>query len=172
MMGTFRKAAILITAMLLLPSHPALATCSTVDANEQAALAFISPAPKASIPTRSFGVRRDPITGSVVVSTEVRWRAPPGSSVRAASSGTVLSVSKEQTDYRIVVEHKKGLRSVYRGIGIPLVSVGACVEQLAELGRVSASQIAFSLTKEGRFLDPDRFIAVLSHKHSNRNSRK
>ncbi len=157
------RAFLLAAAMLLPVSCDAMAGCSLAGTAEDVAQALMSPVPAAAVQTGSFGLKRDPVSGLVMVSTEVRWRVLPGSSVRAALSGTVLSVRETQTGYLIVLDHRDGLRSVYRGLGTGQVRAGTCVEQDAELGRANGREIAFSLMRNGQYLDPMSLISESSH---------
>ena len=91
------------------------------------------------IVTSSFGMRKSPISGKWKMHSGIDLASPLGSSVFACKNGSVEKITKNDLTYGncIVINHGKGLTSLYAHLGKISVSKGDRVlagEKIGEVG--------------------------------------
>ncbi len=116
---------------------------------------------------RRFGALDDPkypvaIPGPGIV---LGWYGGRTRTVRAVTEGMVYSVFKNPgTGLTVVLDHSDGRRSVYSGLDTVAVHEGEMVLEGERLGEVKGKNIPcilfFALEKDGRWIDPQRFIVT------------
>jgi murein DD-endopeptidase MepM/ murein hydrolase activator NlpD len=118
-----------------------------------------------SIVSSLFGYRTDPIDGRTHFHTGVDFVAEKGTAVRALGAGRVTFLG----DYRgygnlLVIRHARGFTSHYAHCQNFLVSVGQFVKggqiiaSVGRTGRATGPHLHFELRRDGRPVDPLRFI--------------
>ena len=112
-----------------------------------------------------FGQRADPFNGHQAIHRGVDFAAPAGSQVVAVASG-VVTYSKERFGYGRTVEinHGNGYVTRYGHNQRVLVAVGDTVQKgdpialIGSTGRSTGPHLHFEVLKEGRAVDPMRFV--------------
>jgi murein DD-endopeptidase MepM/ murein hydrolase activator NlpD len=112
-----------------------------------------------------FGQRADPFSGHQAIHRGVDFAAPAGSQVIAVASG-VVTYSKERFGYGRTVEinHGNGYVTRYGHNQKVLVSVGDTIQKgqpialIGSTGRSTGPHLHFEVLKEGRAVDPMRFV--------------
>ena len=95
--------------------------------------------------------------------------AKPGTTVLAASSGTVTAVEDDpMMGTTVVIEHDGGYQTTYANLqDTPTVSAGDAVSAGQIIGAVGTTAVAeaaqsphlhFSVSKDGAFVDPNEFL--------------
>ena len=120
---------------------------------------------KAQQISSGFGWRKHPLNGQAQFHRGLDLPAKAGTEVRASLSGTVVR-SEYQDGYGNLVEmdHGHGFSTLYAHNQVNLVTVGTWVERGAPLarvgssGRTTGSHLHFEVKKDGRPLDPERFL--------------
>ena len=110
-----------------------------------------------------FGTRRNPIHNTTAFHTGVDYAAAPGDPVQAAAAGEVLFAAEDR-DYGkyVTLRHAAGFETTYAQLSEIAVQAGDCVGTGDVIGRTGATasgpHLHFELRRDGRFLDPLRFI--------------
>jgi murein DD-endopeptidase MepM/ murein hydrolase activator NlpD len=113
----------------------------------------------------AFGWRKHPLSGRDQFHQGLDLPANAGTVIRASLSGRVVQ-SEYQDGYGNLVEldHGHGVSTLYAHNQVNLVAVGAWVKRGSPLarvgssGRVTGPHLHFEVKKEGRHLDPQRFL--------------
>ncbi len=112
-----------------------------------------------------FGWRKHPLSGRDQFHRGLDLPANAGTAIRASLSGRVIR-SEYQDGYGNLVEldHGHGFSTLYAHNQVNLVEVGAWVKRGSPLarvgssGQVTGSHLHFEVKREGRYLDPQRFL--------------
>mgnify|MGYP006290437971 FL=1 len=114
-----------------------------------------------------FGVRPDPITGRNALHSGLDFPAEPGTPVRAAAGGVVVSTEwHPQFGQLLELDHGKGLSTLYahnsqilvrRG---DIVKRGQVVAKVGNSGRSTGPHLHFEVLVDGVPQDPARFLAA------------
>ena len=92
-----------------------------------------------------------------VSDNEVMFTVSTDTNVIATASGNVTELLEDSTyGYIIRIDHGNGYESLYKGMGVPLVSVGDYVCQGSVIMKIAAENSAFlyQIIKDGSFIDP------------------
>jgi murein DD-endopeptidase MepM/ murein hydrolase activator NlpD len=114
-----------------------------------------------------YGYRVDPFTGHQSLHKGVDFAGRPGSRIVSVAPG-VVSFSGYKTGYGNVVEitHPTGYLTRYGHNSRNLVRVGQTVEKgqaiavIGSTGRSTGTHVHFEVERDGRVLDPARYIAA------------
>lgn len=112
-----------------------------------------------------FGQRTDPFDGHRAMHRGIDFAAPAGSQVVAVASG-VVTYSKERFGYGRTVEinHGNGYVTRYGHNQKILVALGDTIQKgqaialIGSTGRSTGPHLHFEVLKEGRAIDPMRFV--------------
>lgn len=126
-----------------------------------------STAPVAGEIGSGFGVRPDPITGRNALHSGLDFPAEPGTPIRAAAGGVVVSTEwHPQFGHLLELDHGKGLTTLYahnsqvmvqRG---DIVKRGQVVARVGNSGRSTGPHLHFEVLVDGVPQDPARFLAA------------
>ena len=126
-----------------------------------------STAPVAGEIGSGFGVRPDPITGRNALHSGLDFPAEPGTPIRAAAGGVVVSTEwHPQFGHLLELDHGKGLTTLYahnsqvmvrRG---DIVKRGQVVAKVGNSGRSTGPHLHFEVLVDGVPQDPARFLAA------------
>ncbi|MBW2129194.1 MAG: peptidoglycan DD-metalloendopeptidase family protein [Deltaproteobacteria bacterium] len=112
-----------------------------------------------------FGWRKDPFTGERKFHYGVDLAAREGTMVRAALGGKVVaSEYREGYGNVVILDHGKGLRTLYAHNKENLVEVGewisrGCpVARVGSTGRSTGPHLHFEVRREGKPLNPEAFL--------------
>ena len=108
-----------------------------------------------------YGYRRSPINGRRLFHNGIDIAAPRGTPVRAALSGEVGFVSRDNVygNY-VVINHHSGYRTLYAHLHVVRVKVGDSVETGQRIGDVGSTGIStgphlhFAVNQNGVILNP------------------
>jgi murein DD-endopeptidase MepM/ murein hydrolase activator NlpD len=111
--------------------------------------------------TSGFGLRRDPIDGTLRHHRGIDIAVPEGSSIRAAAPGRVV-FSGFSAGYgnTVIIEHDNGLSTLYAHNASNLVKAGDVVDKnsiialAGSTGRSTGSHLHFEVRKNGTPVDP------------------
>jgi murein DD-endopeptidase MepM/ murein hydrolase activator NlpD len=117
-----------------------------------------------------FGYRRDPFNGSGAMHSGLDFRAPYGSPIHAAASGTVSFVGVK-SGYGNVVEisHGSGMITRYAHMSRFGTSVGAQIEAGAVIGAIGSTgrstgpHLHFEVRINDRAVNPRPFLEAAPH---------
>lgn len=121
-----------------------------------------------SVLTSPFGMRISPISGKWLMHKGIDMAAPTGTQIHACKAGTVTyAVSMDPTygNY-IIVDHGKGMTSLYAHMSEMLVSKGERVSAGQTIGKVGSTGLAtgphlhFEIKLNGEAQDPQKYIQV------------
>ena len=123
-------------------------------------VAFRFPLPAARV-TSGFGLRANPVTGTLKQHAGVDLAAPAGTEVYAARDGTVVEVGSDPIygNY-IVVEHEGSWKSLYGHLSAVLTDLRKSVRSGTILGHVGSTgqstgpHLHFELRRNGEARDP------------------
>ena len=114
-----------------------------------------------------FGVRRDPLIGRPAMHAGMDFRAPSGSTVRAAGAGTVIRAGWNGGYGRMVeIDHGDGLTTRYAHMSQISVKVGDqlargdLVGKVGTSGRSTGPHLHYEVRRNNTAIDPMRFIKV------------
>ncbi|MDR2447045.1 MAG: M23 family metallopeptidase [Treponema sp.] len=115
--------------------------------------------------TSAFGVRRNPVTGSVKNHDGLDLAAPLGSEVYAAQAGVVTDIGSDDIygDY-IVIKHEGAWASLYghlSKIEIRLyasVQAGDLIGRVGSTGQSTGPHLHFELRQNGKAQDPGKYL--------------
>lgn len=114
-----------------------------------------------------FGWRKDPIHGRTRLHQGIDLAAEEGTLIRASMRGrVVMSDFQEGYGNLVVLDHGRGVTTLYGHNQVNLVNEGDWVEMGSPLGRVGSSgrstgpHLHFEVRRQGRHLDPRRFLEV------------
>jgi murein DD-endopeptidase MepM/ murein hydrolase activator NlpD len=123
------------------------------------------PVAAGAVPSRRFGMSLDPFTGLRKQHNGIDFAAPAGTPVVATASGYVARVeTSELWGKRIVIEHGKGLSTVYAHLGTVSVRRGRSVRRGAVIGTIGTSgltsgpHVHYEVRKNGTALDPEELF--------------
>lgn len=102
------------------------------------------------------------------------FRVSSGTQVYAVSGGTVLQVFKQAKGFgnAIVIDHGSGIQSSYYNLKEDSLQVmkgesvveGQIIAYSGDTGDASYPQLRFSVTVNGRFINPERMLEVVGRK--------
>lgn len=115
----------------------------------------------------AFGNRIDPFNRRLAFHSGVDFALPSGSEVRAAAGGRVRSAGR-RAGYGnlLVIDHGNGLTTRYAHLSRievkvgELVTPGQRVATVGSTGRSTGPHLHFEVKQQGRFVDPQRFLAL------------
>lgn len=117
----------------------------------------------------SFGSRTDPFSGARDFHTGIDFRAPPGAPIRAVAGGEVISAGWERGYGNVVeIDHGNGFHTRYAHNQANLVKTGQTVKRtqlIARVGRTghaTGSHVHVEVLREGRRVDPVRYLNALA----------
>jgi murein DD-endopeptidase MepM/ murein hydrolase activator NlpD len=124
-----------------------------------------SPVPGAWV-SSTFGHRSDPFTGKLAFHSGIDFAAPAGAQARAVAPGMVTWAG-ERTGYGQLVEinHGNGYVTRYAHNSTVLVKVGdkvgkgQAISRVGSTGRSTGPHLHFEVLKNGRAIDPQKFVA-------------
>ena len=115
----------------------------------------------------SYGWRVDPFTGERALHEGVDFVANPGTGIRAAAAGMVVSAERHpQYGNLVEIDHGKDLTTRYAHASKILVKVGQLVkrgQKIAEVGttgRSTGPHLHFEVRIHGLAQNPDRFLRM------------
>lgn len=113
----------------------------------------------------SFGVRKDPLIGTMALHSGMDFRAPFGSAARATAAGTVTKAGWNGGYGRMVeIDHGGGFVTRYAHLSKILVapdqkvSAGDQVGEVGSSGRSTGPHLHYEVRRDGDAVDPLRFI--------------
>lgn len=142
------------------------AALATLDSLKSAARTYpvSNPIPGKNV-SSNFGVRRDPFLKKPALHAGMDFSARSGTPIRSAGAGKVVRAGWAGGYGRmVVVDHGNGWTTRYahmRRIAVSVgdkVSAGTVVGQVGSSGRSTGPHLHFEVRKNGKALDPERFI--------------
>lgn len=114
----------------------------------------------------TFGVRRDPFTGTRKLHKGVDISAPVGTPVMATADGVVDRIWFDRDGYGLVVEiaHRNGIKTIYAHNSKVLVKVGQKVRRgdvialVGNSGRSTGPHVHYEVHVRGKAVDPLQFM--------------
>lgn len=123
------------------------------------------PVPASRTITSLFGYRIHPITGESKLHNGIDIAAPIGTSIVAAESGTViLSAYSSTAGNWIIIDHGKGIVTVYMHNTSNLVSAGTRVNKgqhianMGSTGTSTGSHLHFAVRLNGTYVNPMTYL--------------
>ena len=121
--------------------------------------------------TSPFGERIDPITNKYSLHTGTDFSAVVGTQIKSAISGTVIEVKKSNVSFGNYVRVKNAdIVTTYAHCSTIKVNEGDKVKQgdiialSGNTGKSSGPHLHFEITKDGRYVDPEKVIYVPEEK--------
>lgn len=115
----------------------------------------------------TFGNRVDPFNRRLAFHSGVDFTLPSGSPVRASAGGKVRAAGRwGGYGKRVEIDHGNGLVTRYAHLSSIQVRVGQVVTPGQQIGKVGSTgrstgpHLHFEVMKNGRFVDPQRFLAL------------
>ncbi|MGO4448912.1 M23 family metallopeptidase [Phyllobacterium sp. TAF24] len=115
----------------------------------------------------TFGVRKDPIIGSMAFHSGMDFRAISGSSVHATANGTVTEAGYNGGYGNMVeIDHGNGLSTRYGHMSQILVSVGQkisigdIVGKVGSTGRSTGPHLHYEVRRNGSAINPAGFLTI------------
>lgn len=115
----------------------------------------------------SYGWRVDPFTGERAMHEGVDFVATPGTGIRAAAAGVVVSAERHpQYGNLVEIDHGKDLTTRYAHASKFLVKVGQLVKrgqlvaEVGSTGRSTGPHLHFEVRIRGLAQNPDRFLRM------------
>jgi len=131
---------------------------------EARAYPIANPAPGESI-TSGFGVRKDPLLGTLALHSGIDFRAAAGSAARVTAPGTVVKAGWNGGYGRMVeVDHGNGFSTRYGHLSSISVKVGDhvargdVVGKTGSSGRSTGPHLHYEIRRGGDAIDPLRFL--------------
>lgn len=113
-----------------------------------------------------FGRRMDPFSGQMAWHAGLDFAAPKGSNVRAVAGGVVVFAGRRGAYGNLVeINHGNGYSTRYAHSSQNLVAVGDVVRKgdvvatVGASGRATGPHVHFEVLKDGRSVDPARYVA-------------
>lgn len=132
--------------------------------SEARKLPIANPAPGRSV-SSTFGVRKDPLLGTLAMHSGMDFRAPAGSPARVTAAGTVVKAGWNGGYGRMVeVEHAGGFNTRYGHLSKILVkegqtvAAGDVVGKVGSSGRSTGPHLHYEVRRKGDALNPLRFL--------------
>jgi len=123
-------------------------------------VAFRLPLPQARV-TSSFGMRRNPVTGTFKKHEGVDLAAPEGTEVYAARDGIVAEIGDDPVyGIYVVVEHDGAWRSIYGHLSAVTTDLrnrvrsGTIIGRVGSTGQSTGPHLHFELRRNGEARDP------------------
>lgn len=121
-----------------------------------------------SVLTSEFGMRTSPISGKRLMHKGIDMAAPMGTPIHAAQDGTVITKVAMDNVYGnyIILDHGKGMTSLYGHMSKILVSKGDRVSAGETIGLVGSTGMStgphlhFEIKLNGELQDPQKYINV------------
>lgn len=113
-----------------------------------------------------FGRRLDPFSGQMAWHGGLDFAAPKGSKVRAVAGGVVVFAGRRGAYGNLVeINHGNGYSTRYAHSSQNLVAIGDVVRKgdviatVGATGRATGPHVHFEVLKDGRSVDPARYVA-------------
>lgn len=127
-------------------------------------VAFRFPLPAARV-TSSFGLRRNPVTGTMKRHEGVDLAAPEGAEVYATRDGVVIDTGDDPIYGKyVVIEHDSSWKSLYGHLSAVLTDLRKSVRSGTIIGRVGSTgqstgpHLHFELRRNGEARDPSSLL--------------
>lgn len=140
---------------------------SRLQQSRLAALMIPSASPLDGPPTSGFGFRADPFSGRPALHTGLDFPAEPGTAIRAAAGGIVVSRDTHPAYGQMLeIDHGNGVLTRYAHCLSIEVAVGALVKRgqvvakVGSTGRSTGPHLHFEVLVDGVPHDPARFLAM------------
>ena len=132
-----------------------------------------------SLPVRNgwvisgFGMRKHPLGGNFRFHRGIDIPEKTGTPVRAVMDGVVIEADKRGSAYLgrcVKIKHSGGYVTVYGHNSKILVKVGDKVKEgriisrVGSTGRSTAPHLHFGVSKNGKYVDPEKYLPRMSHK--------
>lgn len=111
--------------------------------------------------TSGFGLRQNPLTGTLKIHEGIDLAAPEGTEVLAARDGTVVEVGNDPVYGRFIkIEHDGGWKSLYGHLSEILIDLrknvrsGTIIGRVGTTGQTTGPHLHFELRREGTAKDP------------------
>ena len=113
----------------------------------------------------AFGWRKDPFTGKKKFHDGIDLAAKEGTDVKAAMSGRV-QITDDQRGYGkvVVLDHGNGFTTLYAHNEDVLVksgdwvTKGSTIAKVGSTGRSTGPHLHFEVRRDGKYLDPEKFL--------------
>jgi murein DD-endopeptidase MepM/ murein hydrolase activator NlpD len=140
---------------------------SRLQQSRLAALMIPSASPLDGPATSGFGFRADPFSGRPALHTGLDFPAEPGTPIRAAAGGIVVSRDTHPAYGQVLeIDHGNGVLTRYAHCSSIEVAVGALVKRgqvvakVGSTGRSTGPHLHFEVLVDGVQHDPARFLAM------------
>jgi murein DD-endopeptidase MepM/ murein hydrolase activator NlpD len=111
--------------------------------------------------TSTFGIRRNPISGNVVMHEGIDLAAPEGTEVYAVADGVVTEIGEDPIyGIYIIITHQNRLTSLYghlqrvETVLRSTVRSGTLIGRVGSTGQSTGPHLHFELHQDGRAIDP------------------
>jgi len=115
--------------------------------------------------TSPYGLRRHPVRGDILFHTGLDIASFPGALVCATANGVVkFSGWREGYGIAVVIEHPRGIETLYGHLMISLVRVGQVVKKGQTIGKegatgqVTGPHLHYEIRLNGHWEDPEKFL--------------
>ncbi len=121
-----------------------------------------------SVLTSPYGMRISPISGKWLMHKGIDMAAPKGTPIHACKAGTVIVATEMDRVYGnyVIIDHGKGMTSLYGHMSKMLVSKGDRVSAGETIGLVGSTGMStgphlhFEIKLNGELQDPQKYIQV------------
>ncbi len=87
-------------------------------------------------------------------------QADKDKSVKSLDAGIVVSsTQKADSTYKIILQHKNGLLTVYDGLKMPLVKTGSNVDKASDVASPAQQRVTFVMIFNGKILNPRQYVS-------------
>ncbi len=121
--------------------------------------------------TSTFGDRVDPVTSKYTLHTGTDFAAVTGTQVKSAISGTVVEVKKSNVSLgnRVKIKNSDIVTTYAHCSEIKVkegdkVSQGDVIALSGNTGKTTGPHLHFEVTKDGRYVDPEKVIYMIDEK--------
>ena len=128
-------------------------------------IAFRFPLPAARL-TSGFGLRRNPVTGSLKRHDGLDLAAPAGTEVYATRDGTVIAAGEDPVYGKFVrIAHEGGWESLYGHLSVVFADLrkdlrsGTIIGRVGTTGQSTGPHLHFELRRGGKALDPASLLS-------------
>ncbi|MDR0589822.1 MAG: M23 family metallopeptidase [Spirochaetaceae bacterium] len=115
--------------------------------------------------TSAFGLRRNPITGTVKIHEGLDLAAPEGTEVFAAREGVITDLGEDPIYGKyVVIQHGESWASLYGHLSVihatlrSTVRTGALIGKVGSTGQSTGPHLHFELRQNGQAQDPGKLL--------------